>query len=245
MSKKKNNPLLSVIIPAYNEKNTIQEVLHAITNSGIQSLEIIVVDDGSTDGTRDILKKNKKQIQQLIFRNNNGGKGAALRDGIMAATGNIVLIQDADLEYDPQEYRKLLEPIIQGKADVVFGSRFIGSNPHRVVYFWHYVANVFLTLLSNIFNNLNLTDMETGYKAFSRPLIQSLELHENAFGIEPELTAKIAAKQARIYEVGISYHGRTYSEGKKIGLQDFFEAIWVIISLGIKHWVTNTPPYSK
>lgn len=245
MSKKKSKPLLSVVIPAYNEIHTIEMVLQAVHNAGISNLEVIVVDDGSTDGTRDLLTKNKKIIDQLIFRNQNGGKGAALREGIAAATGDIVIIQDADLEYDPQEYSSLIQPIIDDRADVVYGSRFIGGKPHRVVYFWHYVANLFLTLLSNMFNNLNLTDMETGYKAFSRPLIQSLELHENAFGIEPELTAKIAAKHARMYEVGISYHGRTYDEGKKIGLGDFFQAVWVIVSLGIKHWMTSTPPYSK
>ena len=245
MIKKKNEAILSVVIPVYNEKDTIEQVLDAVKNCGINKLEIIVVDDGSTDGTRDILTKNSKRIHQLIFRNQNGGKGAALRDGFSAATGQIVIVQDADLEYDPQDFSSLIQPILDGKADVVYGSRFVGSSPHRVVYFWNYLANILLTTLSNIFNNLNLTDMETGYKAFSRPLLQSLHLTQNGFGIEPELTASVTAKKARMYEVGISYYGRTYDEGKKIGLPDFFEAVWVIISLGVKNLITTTPPYSK
>lgn len=244
MSKKTSHkPLLSVVIPAYNEERTIATVLKAVANSGITNQEVIVVDDGSSDRTRQLLKTNASLIDQTILRSSNGGKGAALRDGIAAATGQFVIIQDADLEYDPQEFSRLLQPLRDGRADVVFGSRFIGSRPHRVVYFWHYVANIGLTTLSNIFNNLNLTDMETGYKAFRRDLLQSMTLTENSFGIEPELTAKVAARRARIYEVGISYHGRTYDEGKKIGLPDFFTAVWVIISLGVKHWFTQTPPF--
>lgn len=226
-------PQLSVIIPVFNEENTILKVLEAVEKSNVRSKEIIVVDDGSTDQTRAILTKASRRIDQLIFRKQNGGKGAALRDGFAAATGEFVIVQDADLEYDPAEFVRLLEPLVDGKADAVFGSRFVGSRPHRVVYFWNYLANILLTTLSNVFNNLNLTDMETGYKAFRRELLQSLTLTENSFGIEPELTARVAAKKARIYEVGISYHGRTYEEGKKIGLSDFFTAIWVIIKLGI------------
>lgn len=244
MSKKINHkPLLSVVIPAYNEEKTIATVLKAVAASGIERQEVIVVDDGSTDATRQLLKKHASLIDRTILRTSNGGKGAALRDGIAAATGDFVIIQDADLEYDPQEFSRLLKPLLDGRADVVFGSRFIGSQPHRVVYFWHYVANIGLTTLSNIFNNLNLTDMETGYKAFRRDLLQSMKLTENSFGIEPELTAKVAARRARMYEVGISYHGRTYDEGKKIGLPDFFTAVWVIISLGVTHWFTQTPPF--
>lgn len=233
---KKNNstPLLSVIIPVFNEEKTILTVLNAVHQSTVKPIEVIVVDDGSTDQTRTILKKEKNLISKLLLREANGGKGAALRDGFAAATGEYVIVQDADLEYDPSEYVRLLEPLVAGQADVVFGSRFVGSRPHRVVYFWNYLANIFLTTLSNIFNNLNLTDMETGYKAFRRELLQSLTLTENSFGIEPELTAKVAAKKARMYEVGISYHGRTYEEGKKIGLHDFFRAVWVIIKLGLK-----------
>lgn len=232
MTAKKTKPLLSVLIPAYNEEATIQEILQRVSNSGIKNLEVIVIDDGSTDRTRELLA-NSKHVDQLILRTENGGKGAAIRDGIAAATGEFAIIQDADLEYDPQEYTRLLEPLTEGKADAVFGSRFVGSKPHRVVYFWHYVANMFLTTFSNVFNNLNLTDMETGYKAFKTKLLQSLTLTENSFGIEPELTAQIAARKARIYEVGISYHGRTYDQGKKIGMTDFFVAIWVIIKQAV------------
>jgi glycosyltransferase involved in cell wall biosynthesis len=240
---KKNNPILSVIIPAFNERETIVDVIKAVRKSGVKSIEIIVVDDGSTDGTIELLTKNKQKIDQLIFRETNGGKGAALQDGIKAANGDIAIIQDADLEYDPIEFSKLIAPILEGKADVVYGSRFIGGHAHRVVYFWHYVGNVLLTLLSNIANNLNLTDMETGYKAFRRDLLQNLQLTENSFGIEPEITAQVAARKARIYEVGISYHGRTYEEGKKIGLKDFFRALWVITTQGLKLNLSVTPPY--
>jgi glycosyltransferase involved in cell wall biosynthesis len=238
-----SNFTLSVIIPVYNEQNTLLEILTAVHKSGIKKLEVIVVDDGSTDGSREILKKNKKKISNLILRKSNGGKGAALRDGIAAATGDIIIIQDADLEYDPDEFSKLVKPIVDGKADVVYGSRFIGGQPHRVVYFWHFVGNILLTLLSDMANNLNITDMETGYKAFRRDLLQSFILTENSFGIEPELTANAAARKSRFYEVGIAYHGRTYEEGKKIGLKDFFRALWVIVSLAIKFTISPVRPY--
>lgn len=235
--KKKNNtkkrPVLSVIMPVFNEASTIETIISQVRNSGIAALELIVVDDKSTDGTRKLLEKNKNTIDVLILKEKNGGKGSALRKGIAKATGNIVIIQDADLEYDPQEYKKLIQPILDGRADVVYGSRFIGSEAHRVVYFWHYVANVLLTLLSNVFTNLNLSDIETCYKVFRREIIQSIELKENSFGIEPEITAKIAKLRPKIYEVGISYHGRTYEEGKKIGVRDAFRAVWAILKYNL------------
>lgn len=222
---------LSVIIPCYNERNTLHTIIEAVKESGYPSLEIIVVDDFSTDGTRDILKKiqAEKLVDLVLYHDKNQGKGAALRTGFKAATGDIVIVQDADMEYDPKEFPKLVQPILEDKADVVFGSRFMGSEPHRVSYFWHRVANFFLTLFSNIFTNLNLTDMETCYKVFRREIIQSIEIKENRFGFEPEITAKIAKLKCRIFEVGISYYGRTYEEGKKIGLKDAFRALYCIV----------------
>ncbi|MBH8566847.1 glycosyltransferase family 2 protein [Nostoc sp. CENA67] len=225
---------LSVIIPCYNELGTIEQVLHAVKTSPIQDLEIIIVDDCSTDGTTDILcSRLELEVDQIIYHKKNMGKGAALRTGFAAATGDIVIVQDADLEYDPQEYPLMIKPIIDNKADVVFGSRFQGGRPHRVVYYWHKVGNGFLTMLSNMFTNINLTDMETCYKAFRREVIQSIRIRENRFGFEPEITAKVAKMGCRIYEVGISYYGRTYKEGKKISWKDGFRAIYCIIKYNL------------
>jgi glycosyltransferase involved in cell wall biosynthesis len=221
---------LSVIIPCYNERNTIEAVVEAVRSGPVQPVEIIVVDDCSRDGTREILARQPSgRVNQIIYHNANQGKGAALRTGFRHATGDFVIVQDADLEYDPREYPQLLEPLLAGKADVVIGSRFMGGRPHRVVYFWHMVGNKILTLLSNMFTNLNLTDMETCYKAFRREIIQSISIEEDRFGFEPEIIAKIAKHRCRIYEVGISYYGRTYEEGKKIGWRDGFRALYVII----------------
>jgi len=233
MKVNKQKPLLSVIVPVFNEEKTIEQIISEIRNSGIKSIELIIVDDGSTDSTRNILKKNKNNVNILILKEKNEGKGSALREGIKRATGEIVIIQDADLEYDPKEYSKLIAPIIDGRADVVYGSRFMGSDAHRVVYFWHFAANNLLTLFSNIFTKSNLSDMESCYKVFRREIIQSIKIEENSFGIEPEITAKIAKKKVRIYEVGISYHGRTYEEGKKIGLKDAFQAVWAIVKYNL------------
>ena len=225
---------LSVIIPCFNEIGTIQQVIDAVKKSPITNCEIIVVDDCSNDGTRQLLESQVVcGIDQVIYHPVNKGKGAALRSGFAAATGDIVIVQDADLEYDPQEFPLLIDPIVNGKADVVFGSRFQGGRPHRVVYYWHMLGNRFLTTLSNMFTNINLTDMETCYKAFRREIIQSVRIKENRFGFEPEITAKVAKMNCRIYEVGISYYGRTYKEGKKIGWKDGVRAIYCIIKYNI------------
>ncbi|MDJ0717914.1 MAG: glycosyltransferase family 2 protein [Prochloraceae cyanobacterium] len=224
---------LSVIIPCYNELGNIGQVVEAVKASPIEC-EIIIIDDGSTDGTGQLLRsKIESQVDRVIYHNTNQGKGAALHKGFAAATGDIVIVQDADLEYDPQEYPSVIEPIIKNKADVVFGSRFLGSEAHRVLYYWHSVGNAFLTTLSNMLTNINLTDMETCYKAFRREIIQSIEIEEKRFGFEPEITAKIAKRGCRIYEVGISYYGRTYKEGKKIGWKDGFQAIWCILKYNL------------
>lgn len=225
---------LSVIIPCYNEVGTIEEIIDAVRASAYPDKEIIIVDDHSTDGTRDVLRqKIAKIVDQIIYHDVNRGKGAALRAGIKVATGDVVIIQDADLEYDPNEYPHIVAPILEGKADVVYGSRFMGGKPHRVVYFWHRVGNGLLTLLSNMFSNLNLTDMETCYKAFKREIIQAIEIEEERFGFEPEVTAKLAKSGCRIYEVGIAYYGRTYEEGKKIGWRDGVRALICIIKYNV------------
>lgn len=224
---------LSVVIPVYNEKNTIEEIIHQVKAVKGIDMEIILVDDFSTDGTRELYLKLKTSVDKIILHEKNMGKGAALRTGFQHASGDYVVVQDADLEYDPQEYPILLEPVLKGKADVVYGSRFMGDRPHRVLFFWHYVGNKILTLLSNIFTNLNLTDMETCYKLFKREIIQNIPIKENRFGFEPEITARIARTHARIYEVGISYSGRDYSEGKKIGWKDAIRAFICIIKYNV------------
>ena len=222
---------ISVIIPCYNERSTIEEVVNKIINQKKNfDIEIIIVDDASVDGTREILNQKLKNTADIIlFNDRNEGKGFTVCKGITAATGEIILIQDADLEYDPSEYSKLINPIINNKADVVYGSRFLGGDEKRILFFWHYVANKFLTILSNMLTNLNLTDMETGFKVFKKELKNKIELKEKRFGFEPEITAKISKLKPRIYEVGISYFGRTYDEGKKITWRDGFSAIRCII----------------
>jgi glycosyltransferase involved in cell wall biosynthesis len=225
---------LSVIIPCYNEVATIEAIVAAVRRAPWPDIEIIVVDDASTDGTRDKLQGAlAARIDRVELHAVNQGKGAALRSGIRLATGDVVIIQDADLEYDPTQYPRLLAPIAEDRADVVFGSRFMGAEPHRVLYFWHRMGNGLLTLLSNMCTNLNLTDMETCYKVFRREIIQAIPIEENRFGFEPEITAKVARMGVRIYEVGISYYGRTYAEGKKIGYKDGLRAIYCILKYNL------------
>jgi glycosyltransferase involved in cell wall biosynthesis len=223
-------PEISVVIPCYNEESTIEAILARVHACEIADKEVIVVDDASTDATSSKLQALAQDGELRIIRHErNRGKGAALRTGFRAARGDVVIVQDADLEYDPREYPKLLAPIREGKADVVYGSRFAGGESHRVLYFWHYAANKILTLFSNMFTNLNLTDMETCYKAFRREIIDKIDLREERFGFEPEFTAKVARLGCRIYEVGISYSGRTYAEGKKIGWRDGLRALWCVL----------------
>jgi glycosyltransferase involved in cell wall biosynthesis len=226
---------LSVVIPVYNEVDTIESVIEAVLAVDLGAAELIVVDDGSDDGTRDVLRdKIEPRGVRVLLHDRNRGKGAALRTGFAAASGEVVIVQDADLEYDPRDVPKLLEPIVSGRADVVYGSRFAGGEPHRVLYFWHSVVNHALTTLSNMFTNLNLTDMEVCYKAFRREVLEKISIEEDRFGFEPEITAKVAKLGCRIYEVGISYSGRTYQEGKKIGWRDGLRAIWCILKYNLR-----------
>ena len=225
---------LSVVMPCYNEIGTIKQIIELVLNQELPyEKELIVVDDNSTDGTREYLATLTIPQVRTVFHEKNCGKGKALHTGFAHSTGDIIIIQDADLEYDPRDYPKLLQPILDGRADVVYGSRFVGGESHRVLYFWHSVGNRFLTLLSNMFTNLNLTDMEVCYKVFKKSVIDSIELEENRFGFEPEFTAKVARLNCSIYEVGVSYYGRTYDEGKKINWRDGFRAVYVILKYGI------------
>ena len=240
---------LSVVIPVFNERNTVAEILRRVNNVPIEK-ELIVVDDFSTDGTREMLAESLNEHSNLtvLHHDRNRGKGCALRTGFAVARGEYVIVQDADLEYDPEDYSKLLGPLDRRQADAVYGSRYITTQEHRVLYFWHSVGNQFLTLLSNMMTNLNLTDVETCYKVFRRELIQAIPLEEDRFGFDPEVTCKLAKAGARVYEVGIAYHGRTYAEGKKIGMKDAFRALWCMLKYRIKplklrtHWPPEAGP---
>ncbi len=230
--------LISVIVPVYNEERTVRELLHEVLVApiGRNHLEVVVVDDGSTDATPAILRQIRDPRVKVVRHDRNRGKGAAVRTGLQHVTGDVILIQDADLEYSPRDYPNLLAPILEGRADVVYGSRFVGHAPHRVLYFWHYVGNKLVTLLSNAFTNLNLTDIETGFKVFRAEVLRQVRLKENGFGFEPEITAKIARLDCRVYEVGISYWGRKYTEGKKIRWTDGFRAVYVILKVALQGW---------
>jgi glycosyltransferase involved in cell wall biosynthesis len=234
-------PCLTVVVPCYNERATIATVIDQVVASPWVA-EVVVVDDGSTDGTREILGDVSHPAVRVLLQPHNQGKGAALRRGFAEATADYVVVQDADLEYDPAEYGTLMGPLVDGLADVVYGSRFISSRPHRVLYFWHSVGNRFLTTMSNMFTNLNLTDMETCYKVFRREVIQAVAIEEDRFGFEPEVTAKVARAGWRVYEVGISYNGRTYAEGKKIGWRDGVRAVWCILKFSGTGQRLLTPP---
>jgi glycosyltransferase involved in cell wall biosynthesis len=230
------SPILSVVMPAFNERPTILEAVDAVLAAPVESLEVLVVDDGSTDGTAERLATLNDRRVRVLRHDTNRGKGAALRSAFPETRGRFVLVQDADLEYDPQDYPVLLRPLLDGHADVVFGSRFLGG-PHRVLYFWHSIANKMLTLASNMVTDLNLTDMETGYKAFRRDRLIEISLEEDRFGIEPEITAKVAEMKLRVWEVPVRYRGRTYAEGKKIGLKDAARAGYCIVRYGAHGWL--------
>lgn len=241
-----SRPLLSVVIPVYNEQATIRELIERVESVPIDK-ELVVVDDYSTDGTGDVLRSLKKDTRRtLLYHEQNMGKGAALRTGFQHAKGQVVIVQDADLEYDPFEYESVVKPILEGRADVVYGSRFSGGSSHRVLYFWHTLGNRFLTLLSNMMTDLNLTDMETCYKAFRNDVLQTIAIAENRFGFEPEITSKVSRGDWRIYEVGISYAGRTYAEGKKIGWRDGVRAVFCIVAyspIGVRFGVRRASPF--
>lgn len=239
---KNRSPKLSVVIPVYNERHTLEEIIRRINNVNIDK-EIIIVDDGSTDGTRDVLKDIQQDNLRIILKDKNEGKGAALRIGFAHVTGDIVIVQDADLEYDPQEYHQLIKPILDGNADVVYGSRFLSTQTRRALFFWHMVGNKLLTLLTDMVCNLTLTDIETCYKAFRSDVIKNITIEEKRFGFEPEITIKISRLNCRIYEVGIAYYGRNYYAGKKAGWRDGFEAIKCILKYGIMRNIFNEEPF--